>query len=374
MRVGIEVSAVTTRPTGVGTYIREILQRTLVQAAPGEEFFGFSSGMADLDARALAGLRLHKHLGVPTRTLYTAWRALGIPKVDATLGGVDVYHATNFFLPPVQRAKRVLSVYDLTFLRHPEWCSPKIVRPFSRQIRTAVHAADAVLTCSEASKQDIVELLDCPAEKIHVAYGAADAIFHPVDRDAAREALLAHHGIEGPYVLFVSTLEPRKNLAGLLDAFAGLVNLVPHTLLLVGAEGWNHEPAAAMIAKRGLERRVRHIGYVRDRSDLPRLYSAADAFVLPSFYEGFGIPVLEAMACGCPVITTRRASLPEAGGDAAHYVDPEDPGNIAHGLRRVLQEPNYAAQLRERGLAQAARFQWDTAADKVLGLYRDLAR
>lgn len=374
MRIGIEVSAVTMRPTGVGTYIREILRETLRLAGEGESFHGFSSGRAQIDAGALAGLRSRKHVAVPTRALYQCWSLLGTPKVDLALGGVDVYHATNFFLPPVQRARRILSVYDLSFLRFPQWSSPKIVGPFSRSIRRHVQQADAVLTCSEASKADIVELCDCAPEKITVAYGAADAIFTQRDCAAARKTLFAHHGVEGPYVLFLSTVEPRKNVEGLLAAFAKLVDLVPHTLVLVGAEGWNQEPVAKMIARHGLERRVRHVGYVRERADLPLLYSAADAFVLPSFYEGFGIPVLEAMACGCPVVTTRRASLPEAGGDAALYVDPDDADNIAHGLRKVLTTPALADDLRAKGLSQAARFTWARGAETVLGLYRDLAR
>jgi glycosyltransferase involved in cell wall biosynthesis len=372
MRIGIEVSAVTTRPTGIGTYVREILQETL-RIAGDTEFHGFSSGLGDMDVKALAGLRAHRHMRVPTRTLYKCWGLLGAPKVDVALGGVDLYHATNFFLPPVKRARRLLSVYDLTFLRHPEWCSPKIVGPFSHQIARAVRDADGVLTCSEASKRDIVELLSCAPDKVTVAYGAADAMFRPCDRASAQQALVERHGIEGPYVLFVSTIEPRKNVDGLLAAFARMQDHVPHTLVLAGAEGWNQEPVATMIARHGIARRVRHIGYVRDRSDLPLLYSAADAFVLPSFYEGFGIPVLEAMACGCPVITTRRASLPEAGGEAAQYVDPDDPENIAYGIRKVLQSPGLAEDLRARGLVQAARFTWAGAAERVLACYRELA-
>jgi len=374
LRVGIEVSAVTTRPTGVGTYIREILRETLRQAAPDESFSGFTSGLGEIDAAALAGLAQHRHLSVPTRALYHVWNVTQRPRVDRALGGVDVYHATNFFLPPVQRAKRLLTVYDLTFLRHPEWCSPKIVGPFSRHIRRFVREADAVLTCSEASRQDITTLLDCAPEKIHVAYGAPDAIFVPHDPDRARALVAQRFGIRTPYVLFVSTLEPRKNLDGLLRAFAQVQRDSAHTLVLVGAEGWNQEPVDAMIARHGVGNRVQRLGYVQDRADLPLLYVGASAFVLPSFYEGFGIPVLEAMACGTPVITTRRASLPEAGGDAVEYVDPDDAEDIARGVLRVLQDPAHTEMLRTRGLAQAARFTWADAAARVLGLYRELAR
>lgn len=374
LRVGIEVSAVTTRPTGVGTYIREILRESLRQTRPDEALLGFSSGLGEIDAAALAGLAAHRHLRLPTRGLYQVWNAARRPRVDRLLGGVDVYHATNFFLPPVQRARRLLTVYDLTFLRHPAWCSPKIVGPFSRHIHRFVHEADAVLTCSEASRQDIATLLDCPADKVHVAYGAPDAMFRPHDPAEARARVAARHGLRAPYVLFVSTLEPRKNLDGLLRAFAQVQRETPHTLVLVGAEGWNQEPVDAMIARHGLAERVQRLGYVQDRAELPWLYAGADAFVLPSFYEGFGIPVLEAMACGCPTIATRRASLPEAGGDAVEYVDPDDPADIARGLLRVLHDSGHAEALRARGLAQAARFTWGDAAARVLALYRELAR
>lgn len=371
MRVGIDVGPVTARPTGVGTYVREILRETLAQAAPGEAMLGFSTGLDERDAVALSGLALHRHWRVPTRALYALWNAIGSPCVDTALGGVDVYHATNFFLPPVRRARRLLTIYDLTFLRHPEWCSPKIVGPFSRSIRGHAHAADAILTCSEASRRDIIELLDCAPERIHVAYGAVDALFQPGDPGAARAALAQRHGITGPFLLFVSTLEPRKNIDGLLAAFALLQRKIPHTLVLVGREGWNQKPLSALLARHGVADRVRHLGYVQDRGDLPLLYAAADAFVLPSLYEGFGIPVLEAMACGCPVVTTRRASLPEAGGDAAIYVDPLEPEDIVRGITEALGR---RPELRSLGLAQAARFTWPAAAAKVLALYRDLAR
>lgn len=374
MRVGIDVSALTMRPTGVGTYIREILRESRRLAGADISFHGLSSGLGEMDRAALAALAAHRHLKVPTRALYKIWNGLGIPKADTLVGGADVYHATNFFLPPVKHARRILTVYDLTFLRHPEWCSPKIVGPFSRSIGAHVHAADAVLTCSEASKRDIVALLDCAPGKVTVAYGAADAIFAPRERAVAEWRVQERQGIEGPYILFLSTVEPRKNVDGLLAAFSRLLDTVPHTLVLVGAEGWNQEPVADMIQRHGVAGRVRHVGYVRDRDDLPMLYSAADAFVLPSFYEGFGIPVLEAMACGCPVVTTRRASLPEAGGDAAHYVDPEDPDNIAAGIRKVLTSPDYSDSLRDYGIRQAAQFTWARAAETVLGLYRELAR
>jgi len=372
MRIGIDAGPLTLKPTGVGQYTRGCLEAILPILAADESLHALSTGLAPMDAALLARLRAHRHLRVPTRAMYGVWNALRWPRVDRLLGGVDVYHATNYFLPPVQRARTVLTIYDLTFLRAPQWCSPKIVGPFSRHVRRFAHAADALLTCSEASKTDIVELLQIAPEKVTVAYGAVDIEEAAPARAAARDLVAKHYALQGPFVLFVSTLEPRKNVEGLLAAFAAIAAELPHRLVLVGGEGWNPEPVAATIARYGLEDRVTRPGYV-PRAHLPAFYAAADAFALPSHYEGFGIPVLEAMHFGCPVVTTNRASLAEVAGDAAVLVDPDAPESIAGGLRRVLTEPGLAEALRARGRAQATRFTWHDCAVETLGLYRALA-
>jgi glycosyltransferase involved in cell wall biosynthesis len=371
MRIGIDVSPLTKARTGVGEYTRALL-RHLLRRGGDCTFHGFSSGWGEMDADSLMGLSRHCHIPLPTRVLYKGWEFIGAPKVDRLLGGLDVFHATNYYLPPVASAKRIATFYDLAFLRVPELCSPKIVGPFSRNVARFAREADAILVCSECTKQDVVELLDVAPSKVTVAYGAVEEGFTPVAREEASQALKHRYGIDSPFVLFVSTIEPRKNIPGLIAAFAHVAHDFPHKLLLVGGAGWNSEGLDALISQHGLTDRVLRLGYVADRSDLPLFYSAADVFVFPSFYEGFGLPVLEAMACGCPVVTSNRTSLPEVGGAAAAYADPDHEDTFAEVLLHVLSDAGSRETMRALGLEQAKRFSWEKTTDVTLDLYRRL--
>lgn len=371
MRIGIDLSPVTTTPTGVGRYTAAVLDRMLERGD--HQWHGLSSGSGTPDRRVVDRLDYHRRLPVPTRVLYALWRRTGRPRADRLLGGVDLYHATNYFLPPVATARRVVTLYDLSFLRNPEWSSPKIVGPFSRGVKTFAQDADAIITCSEASRRDIVELLDVASEKITVAYGAVEPGLAPLERAAAQESIAERFGIEGPFILFVGTLEARKNIKGILDAFTRLEGKVPHRLVMIGGDGWGTEAFDEGLASGMESGRVLRLGYLPERTDLPRFYSAADAFLFPSFYEGFGLPVLEALACGCPTLTSNISSLPEVGGDAALYTDPNDAEITASQLLRLLEDTDLQTRLRAAGPVQAARFSWDDAADATLGVYGSLA-
>ena len=384
MRIGIDVSPLTRTRTGVGNYTYYLLKHLpLAQRYQGLDctFHAFSSGMKRVDLGWTArpggheeeeGIESHYSLRMPTRLLYSIWATFGRPRVDRLLGGVDVYHATNYFLPPVKSARRVVTFYDLAFLKVPELCSPKVVGPFSKGVPRFARAADAILTCSESTKWDIVDLIGVAPEKVTVAYGAVDEDLVPVPRPEAVDGLAQRYGVRAPFILFVSTLEPRKNVEGLLRAFAMAAKDVPHSLVLIGRAGWKADGLDRLIAELRLADRVQRMGYLRSRDDLAAFYSAADIFVFPSFYEGFGLPVLEAMTCGCPVIASNRASLPEVGGDAAQYVDPDDTEGLAATIRMVLLNEGLAAAMSEKGLEQARRFSWGACARKTFGVYRSL--
>jgi glycosyltransferase involved in cell wall biosynthesis len=240
-------------------------------------------------------------------------------------------------------------------------CSPKIVGPFSRRIRRFAGEADVVLADSEATRQDILRLLGLAPKKVVTAPLAAAGNLHPIARDEARHSVRERHGMTEPYLLFVSTLEPRKNVVGLLHAFARLRAQIPHRLVLVGSTGWNADPIFAAIDALGLGDRVTLLGFASD-DDLNLLYSAADVFVFPSYYEGFGLPVLEAMACGCPVVASNRSSLPEVVGDAGALCDPDDHAAIAESVLRFVEDEAARERAVTLGLAQAAKFSWSTCA------------
>jgi glycosyltransferase involved in cell wall biosynthesis len=372
LRIGMDVSAVKRQRSGVGEYTAHLLAH-LLRLGEDLEIRGLSTGLGAMDTQALAKLARWRHIRLPTRLMYAAWSMAGRPRADRLLGGADIYHATNYFLPPVAKARRVLTIYDVAFLKRPELCSPKIVGPFSRAVKHFAGEADAILTCSEASKRDIAECCRVDENRIDVAYGAADAAFAPWETARARALLAEKYGIEGPFLLFVSTLEPRKNIDGLLDAFTALLDHIPHTLVLVGGPGWKMSHLDARLSGPVLAKRIRRMGYVTPRSDLPAFYSAADAFVFPSHYEGFGLPVVEAMTCGCPVITSEASCLPEVAGGAALLVPPDQPEAIADAIRRVTDDKALRETLREKGRKRAAVFSWEKSARTVLNLYRRLA-
>jgi glycosyltransferase involved in cell wall biosynthesis len=367
MRIGIEITPLTAAPTGVGYYVRHLLEALLSQQNS-PEYVGFASG---LHPPNLSGLLLkYRCLPIPTRLLYKCWEHTGLPCVDKFLGGVDVYHAVNYVLPPVKKAKRILSIHDLCFLRHPEWASPKIVGPFQRTIRKHAHEADKVIACSESTKKEIVALLELPADRIRVIYDAADALFQPVEPELAQKQTADALNITFPYMLFVGTREPRKNLGGLLKAFSKAN--IPHHLVIAGGSGWNSSELQEQVTRLNLEDKVHFTGYIHDRTLFPALYSAATAFVFPSWYEGFGLPVLEAMACGCPVIASNATSMPEVGGDAVLYAIPEDTDAWTKTLEQVSGDDGLRESMGQKGLEQANRFSWQRCAEETFDCYRSV--
>ena len=370
MRIGLDITPATARPTGVGEYVLHTLEHLLPLLGEGDQVHGWSSGLHS-PAHLPAGLPF-RHIPVPTRGLYGLWRQVPFPRVDRLLGGLDVFHATNFFLPPTFKARRVLTVYDLAFLIEPRWASPKIVGPFSRDVPRFVREADAVITCSGHSRDDIVRLCGVSPERVHVAHGAADPLFVPRDREVVRNRVRALFGWDGPYVLYVGTIEPRKNLETLVRAFARIRGKFPHRLVLAGGTGWNMQHFPALLSDLHLEDRVVLPGYLPTRDDLAIAYSGADLFVLPSHYEGFGLPLVEAMACACPSVASNTASLPEVGGNAVRYFDPADEAALAAEMEILLGDADKRAHLAARGPAQAAQFNWTETAGRTLAVYRSL--
>ena len=371
MRIGIDLSALSTRRTGVGSFTYYMTKHLLNLGFEGS-LLGLSSGWQPIEPGALKDRFPQRHIRIPTRALYKLWEWSGRPKVDSLLGGVDIYHATNYYLPPVEQARRVLSIYDLGFLKEPSWGSPKIVGPYSRNMRRFARQADAIITCSQASKQDIVDLLYAEPEKVTVTYGAVDDTFKPVSRPMAVDYLAREHGIQLPFLLYVGTLEPRKNIDGLLDSFAPIARDFPHSLVLVGQQGWNMAHLDDKIQALGLQDRIHRVGYLPQHHDLAHFYSAAELFFFPSFYEGFGLPVLEAMTCACPVVCSDRGSLPEVVGDAARMVDPDDVEMMATTLRMVLVNERLRTHMMQQGRKQAAAFTWRRCAEDTLSVYRGL--
>ncbi len=284
--------------------------------------------------------------------------------------GLDVLHSPDFIPPHRPSCKSVITVHDLAFLLYPHFLTKESARYYGH-IDQAVRWTDHIISVSESTKRDTIEHLGVPEDKITVVYEAANPIFRPLDRAAAKEEVRNRHGVDGPFVLFVSTIEPRKNVPTLLRALHQLQQCYKEDirLVLAGGKGWLFEDAFAVVEDLKLDERVHFLGRVSS-DDLLYLYNAAEMLAHPAFYEGFGLPPLEAMACGLPVVVSDVASLPEVVGDAGLLIDPHNVDELTVSMWRLLNNSDLWKEMREKGLRQASRFSWERAARETLDIYR----
>jgi glycosyltransferase involved in cell wall biosynthesis len=358
-------------PGGIGTYVREMLDA--LPAADGSlELTRFRSrwrGRFPSEAPYTTDGR-YPGVEVPhsIRTLYPSWAVLSKPALPASLDDAAIVHATNHAaVPPVHGDQRlVVTVHDLAFQRFPELFPRNWRWLYRAGLRAAVKRADAILVPSQSTADDLIASTSIPASRVHVTPLAPSLATSREDPKDVFERLR----VTQPYVLSVGTLEPRKNLVRLVRAYRQVAPDVPHALVLTGARGWHAESLDAELARPG----PGVIVWTNDVSneDLDVLYRGADVFAYPSLYEGFGLPVVEAMARGVPTLASNVSSLPQVAGDAALLVDPTDVSEIAEGLARLLTETTLADDLRQRGLQRAATFTWAATARATLDVYRHL--
>jgi len=369
MRIGIDYTAAVQQSAGIGRYTRELI-RALSHVDDENVYTLFSAGRDQNEASWPDNYR-RRSLPLTDRHLAILWQRLRLPlPVELITGPIDIFHSPDFVLPPVARAKTALTVHDLSFMRYPECSSPPLLDYLMRHVPRSVARADLILADSQSTLRDLVELLHVEKERIQVVYPAIDDRFQPVPL-ANAQAVLDRYGIHRPYILGLGTLQPRKNYPRLIQAFAQLREErgIPHQLVIGGGWGWLGEDIDDTITKLGLEEQVQLAGFIDD-ADLPALYSGAALFSFPSLYEGFGIPVLEAMACGTPVVTSNISSLPEAAGDAALMVDPLDVSDIAQAMWRALDDSDLRLDLIGRGMIQSKVFTWERSAKELLNAYQ----
>jgi len=334
--------------------------------------------------RLLSGLR-----GMPGRVRYIdrrvllpLWQKLVVPgsplvswlwRRTSPSATVDLFHHPAGLSFPLHERANVITLPDLTIRHFPECHTPYTVEWFEGLYRT-IGDVDVILTYSEHTKQDLIETMGVAEERIHVTPLAAHERYRPdPDRDRVRAVLARYDLGQRPYLLNVGTLEPRKNHCRLLEAFRRLRQQRPsleHQLVLVGGQGWKYEPIFEAIESYGLKPHVKWIGFV-PLQDLPALYNGADVFVYPSLYEGFGLPPLEAMACGTPVVAARSSSLPEVVGDAGLLVDPLNVDELADAVGQVLADGQLHKTLREKGLQRAGLFSWEKTGRLTLAAYEE---
>jgi glycosyltransferase involved in cell wall biosynthesis len=365
MRVAIDARKI--HDFGIGTYIRNLL-RQLARIDHDTEYV-LLCGEADLGVAAQLGPNFRSVLEPSPN--YSIREQIHIPWV-LRRERPDLYHAPHYVLPAAVGCNSVVTIHDCIHLMFPQYLPNRMAYAYARaQMWAAAHRSDCILTVSDASKRDILQLFNVPPEKIVVVYNAIDAHFSLTPPADAVARVRERYQLDHRFVLYVGNIKPHKNLVRLIDAFDELrTGELEHLKLLIIGDEISKLPALRRAVHRHkLHKHVRFLGYVPD-DQLAVLYRLASVFVFPSLYEGFGLPPLEAMASGTPVVTSNVSSLPEVVGDAAVLVDPYDVGSIVDGLRLVLTDPARAEQMRRKGLDRAREFSWERSVARTLDVYR----
>lgn len=377
IRIGFDATSAVRQGAGIGRITREMLGALAAVDADNQYRLIYASPpRAPAQPLPPLGPNFHVHaLPFDDRWFARLWHRARLPlPVDWLTGPIDLFHAPDFTLPPtLPRTRTLLTVHDLSFVRDPESAVPVLRAYLNKVVPRSVERADHVLADSAATRDDLVAIYGTAPQKITVLYSGVNPVFQPV-RDPARLAAARSRYRLGaaPFVLAVGTLQPRKNYARLIQALArqpeqGL------NLVIAGGKGWLYDAIFAEVERSRLQDRVMFPGFVADE-DLPALYSAARVFAYPSTYEGFGLPLLEAYACGTPVVTSTASCLPEVAGDAALLAPPTDVDVLAAALHRAATDEALRARLVARGFERVKGFTWARSAQQLLAVYQALAR
>ena len=374
MKIAIDYTPAALQGAGIGRYTRGLVDALLPLLAPDDQLtlllprgktpFAPSHWPAQIDIRHLPFSDYHQTI---------LWHRLRLPiYVEWLVGKVDIFHAPNFLLPPTRRARTLLTIHDLAYMVRPQYAHPDLRRFLEKAASRSIRHADHILVDSEATRQDAMRLFGLAPESVTVVGAGVASRFRPMGSSETAPAR-EKYGLDWPFVFSVSTLEPRKNFDGLIRAFAQARRQgnLPHHLVIAGGKGWLYEDIFAAVAEEKVADFVHFPGFVPD-ADLPALYNLADLFAFPSHYEGFGLPLLEALACGTPTLATNASSLPEIAGNATWLVPVDDQEALTEGLIRLLTDVGVRAELGRRGPARAAQFTWRAAAQRLLGVYHDV--
>jgi glycosyltransferase involved in cell wall biosynthesis len=378
LRIAIDYTSAINQNAGIGRFVRSLVASVveidttdnflLLHAAPNPGRHPTYPNGANVSRRVLR---------VNERLMNIVWHRLQLPlPADWLTGPVDLFHSPDFVMPPVRAARSILTVHDLAFLLYPECADARLRAYLEKTVPRSVQRADYVVADSENTRNDVICLLGVPPERVTVVPGGVDPSFQPVDDPERLAAIRRTIGLDEttPYILFIGVIEPRKNLVGLIEAFDVLKSRrpLPHKLVVVGRRGWLSEGTMERAERSPYRDEIIFPGFIPD-GELASLYSAAETFAFPSHYEGFGLPVLEAMACGTPVVASRASSLPEIVGDAGMQVDPDEPERLASALELLALNPEMRADFRDRGIARAATFTWEAAAQIMVDVYHKVA-
>ncbi|OGJ49572.1 hypothetical protein A2335_04210 [Candidatus Peregrinibacteria bacterium RIFOXYB2_FULL_32_7] len=314
-----------------------------------------------------------KYKYLPKEWIDYLWKESIIPKNDI-IGDCDILHSTSFCVPENIKSKLAVTIYDVSFVTHPQFHQEANIQHCYNGTKKAVEKADVIIAISEHTKNDLIKYFNCPPEKIKVTYlGYDQKIFRVIKEKNKIQNILKKYNIKKSFIFNLGTIEPRKNIKGLIKAYSLLDNKTQnqHDLVIAGGKGWLNSEIYSLIKETNLEEKIKFLGYV-DENDLPYLYNVAKCFVYPSFYEGFGLPPLEALACACPVISSNISSLPEVVGNAGLLIDPNDNQQISEAIKNVLINTSLRENLKKKALLQAKKFSWELCAQETLSIYNQL--
>lgn len=380
MRIVIDYTPAVHQRAGIGRYTRGLVQ-ALARLDTANQYtllvFG-QAGAYFTPTRLPANFKL-RYVPISDRWATILWYRLNLPlPVDLFAGRADLFHGPSFTLPPSLFIPSLLTVHDLSFLRYPRGAHPALLAWLTKAVPRSLGRARHVLADSQNTRADLIQLMHIPAERITVIGAGVEERFQPATDPETLARIRARYRLPDRFVLSVGTLEPRKNLTGLIAAFDQLVTAAEEPpaadlhLVMAGGKGWLYDDIFAAAQASPVRNRIHFTGYVADE-DLPALYSLASLFAFPSHYEGFGIPVLEAMACGTPVVCADNSSLPEVAGGAAVLVEASDTAALTDAMRRLLIDISLRESLIRRGYEQARKFTWDGAAQRLLDVYHHMA-
>ena len=379
MKIGIDVSLAVGQRSGIGNYaynmakeLAKIDKKNAYTLFPffyyiyHPEFKGFETSISNPNFKLK-----YKHLS--KKWIDYIWMESGIDKKEI-IGDVNIFHSTSFSAPENVKSKLVVTIYDVSFITHPQFHQKANIEHCNYGTMEAVKHADIIIAISEHTKDDLIKYFNCPSEKIKVTYlGYDKEIFRPIKEEAEIEKVLKKHKIDKPFILNLGTVEPRKNIEGLIRAYSLLANNLKdkYDLVIGGGKGWLDSDLYPLIQELKLEDKIKFLGYV-DEEDLAYLYSATACFIYPSFYEGFGLPVLEALACGAPVISSDISSIPEVIGEAGILIDPRKNEEISAAIGKLLDDTSLQDTLKKKALLQAKKFSWEKCATQTLEIYESL--
>ena len=387
LKISIDATPMFPQPTGVGFYVTNLIQ-SLYSLQTQENFelgIIYQPGLkkwlrGDWSIPdALKAYSRSSVLPIPVRIsnlLLDYYFQPAISYFEKYFNDSDIVHGTNFTVYPCNHSLKVMSVYDLTFIRYPEYID-SVVKTYIKRVKQCLKWTDLVLTISESSKQDIVEYLGVKPEKVYVTPLASryEHNYLSTISTQTKDNLIAQaaYDFSQPYLLFVSTIEPRKNVEAIITAFNKLKKQakIPHRLILIGKKGWRYQPIFSAIENSPYKQDIYHLNYLPDEL-VALFYAKADVFVYPSHYEGFGLPVLEAMTLGTPVVSSYTSSIPEVAGDAALLIDPNNPLQLADTILKVIDNSQLRQEFIQKGKKQAQLFTWERTAKETLKAYKSL--